>query len=103
MLVGAAGLVLGCCLGGGIVAAGVAVFGDGHRGDDRIKIDRNDRGDNGFRPGGREGNGRGVRPGQNPGQNPGQGPGQGGNRRPGPPAASTAPAPTTAVPAPSAS
>ncbi|MEV4510629.1 hypothetical protein AB0K00_16870 [Dactylosporangium sp. NPDC049525] len=47
VLVGAAGLVLGCCLGAGIVAAGVAVFGDHHRGDDRGRITRDDRGPRG--------------------------------------------------------
>ncbi|WP_327010282.1 hypothetical protein OHA72_25340 [Dactylosporangium sp. NBC_01737] len=47
LLVGAATLVLGCCLGAGIVAAGVAVFGDHHRGDDRGRITRDDRGPRG--------------------------------------------------------
>jgi hypothetical protein len=104
VLVGAAGLVLGCCLGAGIVAAGVAVFGDGHHGPDhrRVGVDRGDRderpggwGDRDERPGGdgRFGGGGGM---------PGR-PGQDGNRKPRPVPTATPPAPSPAAPTPSAS
>jgi hypothetical protein len=85
LLVGAATLVLGCCLGAGVVAAGVAVFGHDRHGDDRGRITRDDRGPRG--PIGRGDEQRGdpkrIRP------------GDGFRKQPSPPApAATAPAPT---------
>jgi len=51
-LIAAVALLLGCCLGGGIVAVGALAFGGGH-GDDRGHSGRSERGE------GRGGPGRG--------------------------------------------
>lgn len=89
VLVGVIALVLGCCLGAGLVAAGAFVFGDGHRdghrGDDRGRISRDDRAPRG--PAVRGDERDGGRP-QHPGKD-------GTRRRPSP----AVPAPTAPAPA----
>jgi len=62
LLVSAATLVLGCCLGAGMVAVGAAVLGHHDRGDDRGHFTRDERGPGG--PAGRrDGDDRRIRPG----------------------------------------
>lgn len=92
LLVGAVALVLGCCLGAGVVAVGAAVIGDGHRGDDRSRISHERGGDRGDRggPPGRGDDRKRIRPGQD-----------GLRKQPSP--AATPSAPATTPPAPSAS
>ncbi|MEV0127818.1 hypothetical protein AB0H83_05045 [Dactylosporangium sp. NPDC050688] len=88
VLVGVVALVLGCCLGAGVVAVGAFVFGDGHRGDDRGRFSRDERAPRGgpaFRDDDRDGR-KPARPGHD-----------GTRRRPSP--AVTPPAPATPSPA----
>jgi hypothetical protein len=85
LLVIGAALVLGCLLGGGVVAVG-ALVGDFHGGDDRGHFSRDDRAD-------RRGNDGGIRPGR--GDNRGNGRRGDGPDKPAPtPAPSTSSAPT---------
>jgi hypothetical protein len=84
LLVGAVMLVLGCCLGGGVVALGAFVLGDGHRGDERGRITHDERGPRG---------GPAVRGDRRDGER--IRPGDGNRRRPSPAATQ---APPTAVP-----
>ncbi|GLY93820.1 hypothetical protein Acsp02_10760 [Actinoplanes sp. NBRC 103695] len=104
-------LLLGCMLGGGLVAIGSFAFG--HRGDDRghgrpdfrdggdrERGDRGRRGDDGPGNGGRPGDGGWRRDGGRPGDNgPGNGPGNAPPAAPGPAAS----APAASAPAPAAS
>ncbi|MDG6101699.1 hypothetical protein Daura_38440 [Dactylosporangium aurantiacum] len=92
VLVGVVALVLGRCLGAGLVAAGAFVFGDGHRGDDRGRISRDERAPHGGPAwrGDERGDGRDGRKPAHPGQD-------GMHRRPTPGA--TPPGPAASSPA----
>ncbi|MFI5909841.1 hypothetical protein [Dactylosporangium sp. NPDC051541] len=94
LLIALVALVVGCCLGAGVVAVGAVVFGH-HGPPGHSRFDRD----------GRDGYYRGGDPRDNRGPGPGPGPGYGrpGDRRPPAPTSTTAPAPTTAAPTPTAS